>query len=383
MKIVFAADTYKPYISGVTMYLSQHMAELKRQGHDASLVTFGKKGDPVEEGVIINPGIRLKIGFSVGLRYTPATLDALRSADVIHMHHPFLTGQLVLNAVRGRNIPLVCTMHTRYDQLINYDMPWLPKNIRGRLLGMYLPAFCQKIDRVICNSAASEQGLRNCGVRGEVIRIPNGIELGPFLSAKANPTLRRQMGGEGKTLFVYIGRLSPEKNLPLLLEAFARSLQKGCRAHLAMIGGGPSAAALKQIAEQLGISDSITFTGKLPSEELPAYYASADTFVMPSIHDTHPLAVLEAMAAGLSILAVKSLAYADTVFEGKNGLLVENKPDALASALAYLSVNEPARSGMGLSSREIVKTFSIEKSVDRLLEVYRSLIEVRPDNFHP
>jgi 1,2-diacylglycerol 3-alpha-glucosyltransferase len=375
MRIVFAADTYKPYISGVTIYMSQHMAELRRQGHEVGLVTFGKKDDPVEEGVLINPGIRLKIGFSIGLRYTPASLQTLRSADVIHMHHPFLTGQLVLNAVRDRNIPLVCTMHTRYDQLINYDLHWLPEKIRDGILDSYLPGFCRKIDRVICNSAASEQGLRNCRVQSEIVMIPNGIELQPFQTADANPALRQQMGGEGKTLFVYIGRLSPEKNLPLLLEGFAKALQKGCNAQLAMIGGGPSAPKLQQMAERLGIANNVTFTGKLPAEELPAYYASADTFVMPSIHDTHPLAVLEAMAAGRSIVAVRSLAYADTVFPGKNGLLVENNPDAMASALTDIAENAPVRIKMGQCSREISKAFSVEKSVDRLLEVYRSVIE--------
>ena len=188
MRIGFAADTYKPYISGVTNYISLHKAELEKRGHEVVLVTFGNSlGEVDEPGLIRVPGYQLKMGYSFGFRYNRAAREALRRMDIVHLHHPFITGQLVLRECKPRGIPMVFTGHTRYDQFFHDYLPWVPKPLGARILKSYLPGFCRKMNRVISNSKASAEGLRNCGIDVPLTMLPNGVDMAPFYKAKYDP----------------------------------------------------------------------------------------------------------------------------------------------------------------------------------------------------
>jgi 1,2-diacylglycerol 3-alpha-glucosyltransferase len=375
MRIGLAADTYKPYISGVTNYISLHKAEFERQGHDVHVITFGPRTMTSDEpGVIYSPGFQLKMGYSFGLKYSPHALEVIRQMDIIHLHHPFISGNLILRASKDYNLPIVFTGHTRYDHLLGDYLPWFPKKAGLGILKMYLPGFCRKMKRVICNSAASVEGLRNCGVDMPLEVIPNGINLKPFQAVKKKPDLRAQLAGFGKIIFLYVGRLAVEKNLPTLMEAFASLCELHIPVQLVLVGKGPISEQLKRDAERLGIRDQVTFTGLVDYADLPDYYACSDVFVMPSVNDTHPLTVLEAMGTGLPLVVVRSPAYEDTALDGENGLVVNNSQQALAEAMETLAVDEELRQRMGQRSREIAEKFSVENTAGQLLQLYQTVI---------
>jgi 1,2-diacylglycerol 3-alpha-glucosyltransferase len=377
MRIVFAADTYKPYISGVTHYLSQYKSRLEEMGHEVRLVTFGGKQAPVERGVYYNQGFQLSSGYAFGLRYTQPSLDLLRGADLIHLHQPFVSGQLVLRAIGKRPIPLVFTAHTRYDLYLHDYLPWLPQRFGLRGLSVYMRAFCSRMDRVICNSAASELGMRNCGVEGSLAHLPNGVAMAPFQGVRRDDALRARLAGNQKTLLLYVGRLALDKNIPLLFQAFDRLRRAVLSVQLVMVGTGPAALQLQELAARMGIAAQVTFTGLIPYAQLPAYFASADAFVMPSLHDSHPLAVLEALGAGLPVVAVESPAYGEMVFNGQNGVLTAADTAAFARGLEMVCADPDLRKRMGQCSREFAQRFDIQRTAVELADLYQTVITER------
>lgn len=376
MRICFAADTYKPYVSGVTNYISLHKAELERRGHEVRVITFGPRSLKTNEpGIVYSPGYQLKMGYSFGFHYSLQALETLLQMDIVHLHHPFISGQLILKACKQRNIPIVFTGHTRYDRFFADYVPWFPSQAGLGLLKLYLPGFCRKMDRVISNSPASVEGLRNCGVDVPLEVIPNGIDLKPFKGASKDPGLRSQLADDNKTIFLYVGRLAVEKNLPMLMEAFSGLCQKNLAVQLVMVGTGPIANQLKEDAVKMGIGTKVTFTGSIDHAALPAYFASSDVFVMTSINDTHPLTILEATGAGLPLIVVQSPAYHDTVIDGVNGMVTPNSAKAVTAAMENLVLNANLRVDMGHSSREISEKFSVEGTTEQLLNLYRTVLD--------
>lgn len=373
MRIGLAVDTYYPYVSGVTIHVGLLKQTLEKFGHEVCVFSFGSSEDrPAEKGVILSPGYRLPIGYRFGLRYSPEALRIMGELDLIHIHHPFLSGMLVLRAVREK-VPLVFTAHTRYDHSIHDYLPGGLRQVVFAWVRNYLPRFCGKMSRVICNSAASVEGLRRCGVQCDVAMIPNGVDLHKFQSRAVDRSWRERMGGFGFQL-LYTGRLAVEKDLPLLLDAVAHVVRRHPEAGLALAGAGPMRPRLEQLAKRLGIADRIRFLGEVPHDQLAAVYASADAFVMPSRKDTHPLTVIEALASGLAVVVVDSPAYRGTITDGQTGLICDATAEKMSAAIGKLIVHGEVRARIGAAGLEISREFSVEKTTSRVLEVYSQVM---------
>ena len=152
MRIGMMADIYKPHISGVTNYISQYKTHFEAQGHEIYVFTFGDEGDgPGEERVIRSPGLPLTLRYGdkdypVNLRYSTRARRLLQSMDLVHVHHPFLSGPLALGYCRPARIPVVFTNHTRYDLYAQAFFPQIPGGVGRAFLEAYLPPFCKACD---------------------------------------------------------------------------------------------------------------------------------------------------------------------------------------------------------------------------------------------
>ncbi|RME05727.1 MAG: hypothetical protein D6803_08275, partial [Anaerolineae bacterium] len=191
MRIGMMADIYKPHISGVTNYIELNKRYLESQGHEVFVFTFGGEDYQDEESNIIrSPGVPLSnTGFYLNIRHTREARKLLHTMDVVHVHHPFLSGGLALINCKPRGIPVVFTNHTRYDLYIQAYMPYLPEGIGEMFLKAYLGNFCDSVDLVIAPSAGMAKVLRSLGVKAEIEVIPNGVDIAPFLNAE--PTKER------------------------------------------------------------------------------------------------------------------------------------------------------------------------------------------------
>lgn len=181
MRIGMMADTYKPHVSGITTYIDLNKRYLEKAGHEVYVFTFGDTEYPDDEPrVIRSPGLPLiDTGYYLSFRYSHNAKRLLQTMDVVHVHHPFLSGRLALKYCRPLKIPIVFTNHTRYD-LYAQTYLGLPEEITESLLKTYMPSFCDAIDMVVSPSQGMAGVLRKLGVTTPIEIVPNGVDLHAF-----------------------------------------------------------------------------------------------------------------------------------------------------------------------------------------------------------
>ncbi len=369
-------DAYKPHLSGVTNYIELNKRYLEAAGHEVYIFTFGDLEYDEEPRVIRSPGVPLSdTGFYLSLRYTKQARQLLQTMDVVHVHHPFLSGRLALRYCHPLRIPIVFTNHTRYDLYAQTYLPFLPEGISESLLRAYLPAFCEAVDMVISPSAGVAQVLRELGVRVPIEIIPSGVELERF--QEAQPLPRAQFGWSNTDIIlVYAGRIAPEKNLAFLLRAFAGVAQAVPNVYLLVIGGGQKQweEELRQLIGELGIEARVHWTGKVPYEHLPRYLKVADVFVTASVSEVHPLSVIEAMGSGLPVIGIRSPGVGDTVVHGESGFLAPNDLAAFTAYLTRICLEPERRREMGHRARQESEKYDIRRTSQIMLAHYERLI---------
>ena len=369
-------DSYKPYVSGITNYIEINKRHLELAGHDVFVFTFGdleyKDNDP---HVIHSSGVPLSdSGFYLSTRYSTAAKKLLQSMDIVHVHHPFLSGRLALRYCRPLKIPIIFTNHTRYDLYAQAYLPMMPEEMSLGLLQAYMPSFCEAVDLVIAPSAGMEKVLRQLNVEGYIAVVPNGVDLKNFY--EASPFPRAELGYKGDDiLLVYAGRIAPEKNLPFLLKSFAGVAQALPNAHLLLIGSGIQQfeEEIRNLVGELELTQRVRFTGRIAYDELPAYLAMCNIFVTASITEVHPLSVIEAMGAGLSVMGIQSVGVSDTVQDEITGLLATHDLPAFTAKLTRLCLDLNLRTKMGASARKASSVYAIERTTSLMLEHYENL----------
>lgn len=376
MRIGMMADTYKPHVSGITNYIDLNKRYLERAGHDVFVFTFGDLDyRDNEPRVIRSPGLPLQnTGYYLSFRYRREAKRLLQSMDILHAHHPFLSGRLALRYARPLQIPVVFTNHTRYDLYAQAYMPLMPEEISDGLLRAYMPNFCDAVDLVVSPSAGMEKVLRGLDVKSKIAVVPNGVELERYLDAQ--PLVRADFGFQSDdVLFIYVGRLGPEKNLDFLLRAFNAVADSFNCVRLLILGDGPARADIESLASSLGLSARVRFEGMVPYDKLPSYLAMCDAFVTASVTEVHPLSVIEAMGAGLPVIGIHSPGVGDTVIDGETGFLSAEDIAAFAVKMTRLILERDLRKQMGIAAREESTNYAIARTTRIMSRYYEKLVE--------
>lgn len=378
MRIGMMADVYKPHVSGITNYIALNKAYLEQHGHEVFVFTFGDENYLDDEpNIIRSVGMPLlDTGYYLSLRYTKAARKLLQTMDVVHVHHPFLSGSLAVRYCKPYNIPIVFTNHTRYDLYAQAYLPALPEGVGETALQAYLPTFCRLVDLVISPSPGMRDVLLKFGVDVPVEVVPNGVDVRPFLQ-DVQPRDRTEFGFTAHdVVLIYTGRLGPEKNLPFLLRCFGGAVQAYDHLSLLLVGDGSERDNLQDRVRVMGIQDRVHFTGMVPYTDLPGYLAMADAFVTASVTEVHPLSLIEAMAAGLPVLGIQSPGVGDSIEDGVTGFIVaEEDLAAFTAKLIRLVTRHKQRRQMGEQARQIAQAYAIENTTRMMLENYRIVVE--------
>jgi len=205
---------------------------------------------------------------------------------------------------------------------------------------------------------------------GKLVLIPNGVELPPAPLA-SRQEVRAELGLPLDALVAgAAGRLDPVKGVRFLIQALARL----GGVHLAIVGDGPERAALEALAERLGVAGRVHWLGHWHDVQqvLPAF----DLFVQPSLHEGLPNTVLEAMAAGLPVVATAVGGTPEAVLDGVTGLLVHpGDPEALARAISRLLDDPATCQAMGQAGRErVAQNFTVERMIAQTETLYEQLL---------
>lgn len=376
MRIGMMADAYKPHVSGITNYISLTKRFLEKAGYEVYVFTFGG-GDyqDDEPNIIRTRGMPLvDTGLYFSARHSSQAQKLLRNMDIIHVHHPFTSGQLAIRYCRAQGIPLIFTNHTRYDLYAHAYLPMVPDALGDAFLRAYLPSFCKACDLVIAPSPGLKEVLIKLGVEASIEVIPNGVDIKPFQSVEGSIP-RNELGFKDEdVILTYMGRIGPEKNLPFLLRAFAGIAGAYDNAGLLIIGDGAEREDLEDRVRIMGISDRVRFTGMIPYPDLPAYMSVADAFVTASVTEVHPLSVIEALASGLPVVGIQSPGVGDTIEDGVTGFLApEEDLAAFTAKLSRMVTDHETRQKMSQQAIDTSKIYSIENTTQIMIDRYQKL----------
>lgn len=386
MHIAFFTNYYHPVVNGVVRSVASFRENLMKQGHNVFIFA---QSDPnykdTEPFIFRYPSLSLPLGeITTALPMSPFVdqLLPMLKLDVIHTHHPILLGQTAARKAAELDLPLIFTFHTQYWEYTHY-IPFPQEAVQDFLknaVHRWLAEFMQKCQHIIIPSESMRDILvRDYGLHERYSVIPTGTDLEPFLNADGK-ALRSEKGWQDETILISVGRLAPEKNWDTLIRAFAKACEKHPGIRLVLIGDGNARQSLETLASELGVTDRVTFTGALPFDEIPRYLKAADVFAFASVTETQGLVTIEAMAAGLPVVAVDGPGTHDIVEHGKQGFLVENDSDALAKGLHKL-LSDPQRIKR-LSSHALkkAKAFDVNQLGKQLLSVYEQAIEDKKSN---
>jgi len=377
MRIAMMVDLYKPHISGVTNVVALTKKHLESIGHEVYVFTFGSL-DYVddEENIIRSPGLPLlDTGFHLNLSYSRTARNLLQTMDIVHIHHPFISGSLAMRFCRPRGIPIVFTNHTRYDLYAQAYLPMLPGVVSETALDAYLSSFCRSCDLVIAPSKGIQHVLAGYGIFDRVVVLPNGVDIQPYMDCEQLMDRGNFGYDENDIVLVYVGRIGPEKNLPFLLRAYAGVAQAVELAKLLIVGEGPERENLEDRINHMGLNKNVTFTGRVPYEQVPAFLAMADIFITASASEVHPLSVIEALATGLPVLGIDSPGVGDIIEDGVNGQLVlQGDISAYTAKLTRLIVDRELRIRLGAQAKLDSSSYAIDRTVGLLCDNYNEIL---------
>lgn len=376
MHIGMVTAVYKPVVNGVTRMVELYRQHLEAAGHEVTIFTLGEPDPGDDEHIIRSPGFQVsERGYYLTMGFSRQAQKLMRQMDILHSHHLIMGVEM---AHRYGRCPVIYTNHTRYDLYGNTILN-LPQPAADAILRQVWPEFCNYADVVITPSESVRQIMLDFGVQAPIVTIENGVELQPFHQPQS-PCRKADFNiPDTAVLLTYVGRLAAEKNVDCLLDQFAVAIDVVPDLHLMLVGDGPSRESLETQAHQLGIGDHVHFTGAVPSIEVPNYMAAANLFVTASVTEVHPLTVIEAMAAGLPVVAIASPGIIDSVESGRTGLLTSRPDGGLAAAMVGLALNARQRAQMSAAARTDSYRYDIRRTVDLTKQLYERMHAERPD----
>ncbi|MDQ2940813.1 MAG: glycosyltransferase [Chloroflexota bacterium] len=389
MRVAIFTETYLPYVSGVTVSTEALARGLGRAGHEVLLVaprprrgadpgSAGAVGpEPIyawlpsyEPAVLVPPGYRMPIPVAWGAGRRAAIAF---EPQIVHTQSPFASGLLANEVSRRLSAPLVFTHHTRFADYRHY-LGALAAPATGAL-DAHLRRFWAGCAAVVAPSSdlAAEISER-LGAAGPRVRvIPTGIDL-QVISRLESIDSRPDAGWPAESVVVAaLGRLAREKNLDLLVDAFATAAAGEPKLRLLLIGGGPLEAPLRRRVERAGIAPRVHFAGKQPHAIALGMLKGADLFAFASQTETQGLVLAEALASGLPIVTLDGPGVADSVRHGIDGLVLHEAAE-LSRAIGALSADAARRGSMAAAARDGAERFAAERRMGEMEDLYRELL---------
>ncbi len=384
-------DYFFPELGGIQDSVATISRTLGRRGHQVDIYApryasrdYHRIGLAVRErglGTNVRVCRRASLPFPSSTRQSRAALvspiawaelASEAKPDLIHVHSFFGIGLEALLSGACLGIPVIGTNHTT----IAGFGPHMPVSVDWA--AAYVMWFYNRCDYVTAPSRSvfDELGTDRLSRPHRVVSNPIDIDLFTPVCADQREALRARFGLSGPTI-TYAGRLGPEKNIEVLLRAVALLRDDGVAAELAIAGHGSHEPVLRAIATELGIAGQVRFLGTLAQDELARLLQVSDIFAIMSTSETQSMALLQAMASGIAVVAADARALPEFVGPS-NGVLVDpHDPVRLARALEDLLASPERRRHFGSAGRQSAERFGVEAVTDEWETLYRSVLNGR------
>lgn len=428
MRIAIVTDTYVPEVNGVVTAIVTHTRLLAERGHEILVIAprYGDHVDEPQQGITVERYPAFSFVTNKATRVAlPAMTSVIRTIkafgpDLVHVHTPLSLGVVGLLSAKALKLPIVQTYHTYIPDFMQYleisrllgidtlqerivnslvfervlesglwqrivrsralietglddfadawlgittDVSQGTPELTARLAWRYTRLLYNRSDLVLTPSVTLKRELMRHGVTAPIDHLSNGIDLS-LVRVKESYARAGRM--------VHAGRLGHEKNVDVVIRAFARCLAHGMDASLDVVGDGPARESLERLVARLGIKERVRFLGFVARDELVGRYREYDAFLTASTIETQGIVLLEAMAAGLPVVGVRALAIPEIVRSGRSGIVVApGDIQSFARAIERIERDDALRERMGQNARHDVQHHEIGRVVSELEELYR------------
>ena len=380
MRVLMVSDVYFPRVNGVSTAIQTYRETLAARGIEVSLVApdYGQACDeawvsrvPARQ-VPRDPEDRL---MRWGAMRAAVDAALARGCDLIHVQTPFLAHYAGHAAARRAGLPVIATYHTLFEEYLQHYAPFVPAAWLRSMARRFSRTQCNALNAVIVPSQAIHQRLSDYGVTSPLHILPTGIPLGHFAGIGRAAFRTRHGIDQQRPVALYVGRVAQEKNIDFLLDVVDLLRQARPEILLLIAGEGPALAALRTSVLARGLSRNVQFLGYLDRRsELPDCYAAADVFAFASRTETQGLVLLEAMAAGLPVVALAAMGTIDILGARRGALVPEDDPAAFARRLGEVLGNDDLRRRLARDGRAYASEWSDETLAGRMAELYCRLV---------
>lgn len=379
LRVLIAADTFAPDVNGAARFAERLAAGLVERGHDVHIVapaSSRRHGTWTET----HEGQRMTVHRLYSLRWYPH--DWLRFAlpwrsrknaarildevkpDVVHSQSFLVVGRGMSLEAAKRGIRVVATNHLMPENMLEFSM--LPRSVQDtavRIMWSDARKILSKASAVTTPTRRAAEFLEKATGRNDVHAISCGIDASMY-----TPDFTPRTGNH----IIFVGRVTGEKQIDVLINAFAK-LDPKLNATLEIVGGGDQKRNLEHLTEQLGLNDRVHFTGYVTDEQLRAAYTRATVLAMPSIAELQSIVTMEAMASALPVVAANAMALPHLVHDGVNGyLFTPGNEDELAARLTdVLTADEASLTAMKQASLELITPHDIQHTLSTFESLYR------------
>lgn len=377
MKIAEISSTFPPYLAGTGNVCYHNSIELAKLGHDVTV--FTSRFPDIDH---VYPDIikvkRYKPMFRIGNAPLMLELLDVKDFDIVHLHYPFyFGGEIIYFNSKIRKQKYIITYHQ--DVILERWMNIIPK--------VHYPTLA----KIIINNASkicvtSFDHANNSFIKDivnkryyDIVEIPNGVDINRFNPKVDGISIRKKYLIDNEKVILFVGALDKAhyfKGVEYLLKSF--TLLRSHDIKLMIVGDGDLKKYYEFLSQQLGISNSVIFTGKVCDNELPKYYSASDLLVLPSISsgEIFGLVLIEAMSTGKPVISTNLPGIRTVVDDSLNGFLVKPKNvEELVMKIDYILENDDIGKQFGENGRKKVeKNYSWNEIGIKLEKIYKEVI---------
>jgi 1,2-diacylglycerol 3-alpha-glucosyltransferase len=385
LRIAMVCDPIGDYKAGVIVSTTRFARLLRDRGHHVVFIGAKSKENPEHDehhGMKAYRFRSVPIPKSGGWHTAFPTVSEVKQIlqdeqiDVVHVILPMSAAIVTVKAARALGIKIVAHSHSQPENLF-MDMPAPVRPLLYGVWNRYLAWLYSKAETIIYPSEMAYGLLDHLTSEGKPsVVISNGINTKEYCNTDVGDFYKRYSLPEDTVNLVFVGRLFPEKSVDTLILAMPHILKVHPKTHAMIVGGGHLRSKLEALVDDIGLRKHVTFLGLVSDEDKVLAYNAGDIFVLPSFAELEGMVVLEAMACGKPILISDSEMSASRYFVDGNGFLFETaNPEDLGEQALRLITDVKLLKKMGEVSMENSKQYDINRSVEKLEEVYYNAIQ--------
>lgn len=381
MNIAIFTNNYLPYVNGVVHSVENFRKEIEKRGHNVYVFAPEFAFNEEEDKVFRSKALKIFKNSEKGFYPIPlSNVSKIRKIiqdleiDIIHSQHPIFLGKTAQRCAKKIGLPLVFTNHALYHECINF--PYLEiENIIKKHVASFVVKYANYCQKVIVPSLSMKKILIQAGVQSSIAVIPSGIDLEQFENFNSQINIRKKYNlKKDDILLILVSRLSYEKNILFLISAFQYVYKSNKNIFLMIVGEGLYRKKLEKTIDLLDLKN-IIFVGRVDYSEISCYYKDSDIFVHPCLIDSQGLVIVEAMAAGLPVIALKdSIGPKDILQKTRAGLLVSESEEEFAQAILKLAADPVLREKYSEQGIKEAKKYSIEQLASKMIQLYKEMI---------